>query len=154
MAALIRHEPQASEVQRKSRPVYRVDPLDVFERAFGELLGDAGVTGISGFGRVDLYETENEMVLELAVPGATKGNVEIRMEAGSLTVKVEPREMSEEGRRYYLREIPRTTVVRSMALPQEIEIEKVRASVGDGIITLVLPKAETARARVIPVESA
>lgn len=104
---------------------------------------------------VDVYETEDALVAELAVPGFAKDEIEIALEGGVLTVRGEHKAQSErtdENRRYYLQEVSRQSFVRSFTLPVEVDTQQVRAELDNGLLKIWLPKAAQAKPRRIAVQ--
>lgn len=104
---------------------------------------------------VDVYETEDALVAELAVPGFAKDEIEIALEGGVLTVRGEHKAQSErtdDNRRYYLQEVSRQSFVRSFTLPVEVDTQQVRAELDNGLLKIWLPKAAQAKPRRIAVQ--
>lgn len=104
---------------------------------------------------IDVYETEDALVAELAVPGFAQEEIEIALEGGVLTVRGEHKaqtEKKDEKRRYYLQEVSRQSFVRSFTLPVEVNSEQVRAELNDGLLKIWLPKAAQAKPRRIAVQ--
>lgn len=104
---------------------------------------------------VDVYETEDALVAELAVPGFAQEEIEIALEGGVLTVRGEHKaqtEKNDEKRRYYLQEVSQQSFVRSFTLPLEVSSEQVRAELNDGLLKIWLPKAAQAKPRRIAVQ--
>jgi HSP20 family molecular chaperone IbpA len=98
---------------------------------------------------VDVYQEANGIVIEGALPGARLQDLELSCEEGLLTVKGE---VSTTDRDYAVREIPRGTFSRTLALPTECEIEEARASFENGIVRIVLPRRRQRVAHTIKVE--
>lgn len=99
---------------------------------------------------VDLYETADSVVLEMAVPGISKEEMDIRLEGNVLTVRGNYPEVPEgEDRRYWVQDIPRGSFTRSVSLPTSVEADKVQATVQNGLLSVIMPKNEQARIRKI-----
>ncbi|WP_293169582.1 Hsp20/alpha crystallin family protein [Oceanithermus sp.] len=153
-------------VKRELRPTTELTPFrswgpmslfDEFNRLFEETLGDLGrgMTPSTYVAPVDLYETDEALVLEMAVPGLSPEEIDISLEGNKLTVRGEHKPVEDQGvRRYYLQEIPHGTFVRSFTLPVEISAEEVKAEFKNGLLKLTMPKVETARAKRIPISVA
>jgi len=124
-----------------SAPVFglrrEIDRL--FDDTFGR--GD----GVSAWSpAVDIRETENEMLLELEMPGIKPEEVEITTENGMLTVKGEKRSQRKEGdenNRYHVVERSYGSFLRSFQLPQGIDESKIEADYNNGILSIHIPKA-------------
>lgn len=93
--------------------------------------------------RVDLYETEKEVVVKADLPGLTKKDVEVTVEEDAVTIQGETKkdeEVKDEG--YYRRERHYGKFVRTIPVPTAIDTEKAKATFKDGILEVRLPKVE------------
>jgi len=121
---------------------------DVFSRAFGE-----GTLGASNWTpAVDIYETDQNVVLKAELPGVDPKDVEIRVEDGSLYLKGERKfesDVREEGYRRIERQYGSFT--RSFPLPATVNSEKATAEYKSGVLTLTLPKREEAKPKTIKI---
>ena len=94
---------------------------------------------------LDFSETEKEYVVRLEVPGVAKEDLEVNVEGRMLTISghrdFEKEEKTEE---YFWREREQGRFVRSVQLPSTVETTKVSATYQDGVMTVRLPKAESA----------
>lgn len=112
----------------------------------------------SSFGRwaesypVDLYETGEEVVLEMAVPGISKDDLDISLEGRQLTIRGNYNPAASEERRYWLQGIPRGAFSRTLTLPAGVEVDKVQATVHNGLLRISMPKTPEAKARRIAVK--
>lgn len=102
---------------------------------------------------LDLYETENEYVARLAVPGLKPDNFEITMQQNVLTIAGHTQPEQQEGVRYHLREQRFGDFTRTIQFPTPVDAEKIQANLADGILTIRVPKAEAARPRRISVQA-
>jgi len=100
---------------------------------------------------VDIIEHKEDIVLLADMPGVDESSVDITLEKDLLTVfgKVVP-EIPEK-HRLVISEYGVGDYKRTFTVSSEIDRDKIRASVKDGVLKLVLPKAESARTRKIPV---
>ncbi len=103
---------------------------------------------------VDIYETEDGTTVLLAeLPGATPETLDMRVDKGVLTVSAEA-PLPEVGEEY----TPTYTgfvgghFFRAFALSDEVDREKVEASLEDGLLTVKLPRAAAARTRKIQIK--
>ena len=99
----------------------------------------------------DIYEAENALTLVLEMPGVDKGNVEINVEAGVLSIEGRLDFSKYEGMQPVYTEYNIGNYRRSFTLSNKIDQDKISAEMKDGVLTLVLPKAEEAKTRRIPV---
>ena len=102
----------------------------------------------------DIVETENEIILYTDMPGVDEKSVDITLENGLLTIQgnVAVSEDNEDLESVYT-EFQVGDYYRSFTLSDEIDREKIQAKLKDGVLKLVLPKAETVKARKITVEA-
>ena len=102
---------------------------------------------------VDIYETENELVLKADVPDIDPKDVGIQLENGTLTLKGERKFQKEEaGKGYTQVERNYGTFARYFSLPETVDSEKVQAAYAQGVLTVTLPKKEVAKPRSIKVQ--
>ena len=102
---------------------------------------------------VDIRETDNEVVLMADVPGIDEKNIDIRIEAGTLTIKGERKfEEEKKGEGYHIMERGYGTFARSFRLPESVDPEKVKADYKAGVLSVALPKKELAKPRAVKVE--
>lgn len=105
---------------------------------------------------VDVCETADDYRLLVEVPGMNPDDIEVVAQNDLLTVRGEKRFDLQEGveqENYTMRERRYGRFERSFRLPDGIDTEKLSAHYENGILTLTLPKAETARARRIEISS-
>ncbi len=105
---------------------------------------------------VDLYETEDEVILEMAAPGLKAEDLEIGIEARQLTIRgkiVEEDVEEDKERHYWMKNIARTEFSRSLNLPENVDFEKIEASIEDGILRIEMPKVPEAKVRKIEVKA-
>lgn len=92
---------------------------------------------------VDIKENENEIRLELELPGLKPEQVEIIAENGVLTVRGEKRSERKEGEdnRYQIVERSYGTFLRTFQLPQGVDEDQIKAEFENGVLALSIPKA-------------
>lgn len=98
---------------------------------------------------VDIYETEDGLVLLADLPGVDKSGLEIEVDQGLLTIDARPAEVrsgEEAGREYVLRDF-----YRQFRLPDTIDPSTSSAVLKNGVLTLKLPRAAAAKPRRIEV---
>ncbi len=102
----------------------------------------------------DIYETEEEIVLVADVPGVTTDDMNIQVDKGVLTLEAEGRLQTpgaEYARTYVGFEAG--TYFRAFALSDEIDRDRISAEVANGVLTVHLPKAPSAKTRKIEVKT-
>jgi HSP20 family protein len=91
---------------------------------------------------VDMYQTDNEIVVKAAVPGVKTEDVQINVTGEVLTIKGEVKEKEEVMEKaYHLREQRWGMFERTLALPTDVIADKAKAEFENGILTIMLPKA-------------
>lgn len=101
---------------------------------------------------INVKESEKDYQVELAAPGMKKEDFEINLNNdGDLMIKMETKQdkKDEDKKSHYLRrEFSYSKFEQTLILPDDVEKEKIEAKVNDGVLTIVLPKAEKAQSKV------
>jgi HSP20 family protein len=100
---------------------------------------------------INIREEDESYVLSALVPGLKAEDLNIQVLDDVLRIEGEykgssPADKAEESN-YLVRELPTGSFTRTLRLPSSIDADKVDAKIADGILTLTLPKAESARPR-------
>jgi HSP20 family protein len=103
--------------------------------------------------RCDIRETEEALIVVADVPGVDRESVEITLDRGVLTLRAARAAEAHEGFQPLLIEYEPGSYERSFTLPDAIDQERVAATVANGVLTLTLPKAKSARPRRIEVHA-
>ncbi len=101
---------------------------------------------------IDVYQTDSDIVIKSTIAGVKPEDLDIQINNDMVTIRGERRkedEIREED--YYYQECYWGAFSRSIILPVDVEANKAEALMKNGILTIKLPKAETARARKIQV---
>lgn len=103
---------------------------------------------------VDMYQTDNEIVVKAAIPGVKTDEVQINVTGELLTIKGEVKE-NEEAREkaYHLREQRWGMFERTIALPTDVVADKAKAEFENGVLTITLPKAEAVKPKSIAIKT-
>jgi HSP20 family protein len=119
------------------------------KKILGDVTSEFGETKSSDLAAIDLLETDDELIALVALPGASKEIIDLRVTEDSLYVdaKANPREG-----RYLRREINTMGMKRELKLPVEVKPEQVRASFKDGILEVILPKLVIVNAKRVQVD--
>jgi HSP20 family protein len=99
----------------------------------------------------DIFETSEALTLVLEMPGVGKGSVEVKVENDVLEVEGRVDFSKYDGLQPLYTEYNVGHYARSFRLSSKIEQDGISAELKDGVMTLVLPKAEKAKARKIKV---
>jgi len=134
--------------------VLRFDPFRDFDRMTEQLLGvSAGSTRAPRFMPMDLYRSGDHYVLHADLPGVDPGSVDVQAENGTLTIKAQRSERTDEGVQWIASERFTGTYMRQLALGDNIDAERIGATYENGVLTVTLPKAEAAKPRKISVRA-
>lgn len=101
---------------------------------------------------IDAYSTDNEVVVTASIPGANPDDVEITVEGDNLSIRgeISPRM---DNVNYIFAERFHGAFMRTLQLNVPVDIENIEATFENGVLTLVLPKTEEVRPRVIKVKA-
>lgn len=103
---------------------------------------------------MDMYETDDAVVITVSVPGAKPEDVEVSVVGDTLTIRGEIKVDDNIDKGQYLyRELARGRFSRTVTLPGLVQADKARASYEHGVLTVTVPKAEEARPKVIKVKA-
>jgi HSP20 family protein len=126
--------------------------LRVFENAFSNLLNEPQ-TNRPWTPSVDIFETENELVLKADLPDVDLKDIDVRVENHTLTIEGERKfEQSSNAKGYHRMERSYGKFVRSFAVPNTFDTEKINASYKNGLLTVTLIKKEAAKPRQIKID--
>lgn len=124
--------------------IIKWDPFREIERFFSEdffpaLLPTFKISDIP----VDMYETDNELVVEVGLPGFRQDEIKINVEEDHLMVtgkKEEKEEVKEEN--YYRKELRRGSFRKVIPLPYKVDSERGKAKFQDGVLKITFPKPQ------------
>jgi HSP20 family protein len=102
---------------------------------------------------LDLYQTNDNVVALVELPGMRKEDIEISLHDGTLTVAGERQTSASNGEKAERTERYVGSFRRSITLPVAVDLHKVSANYRDGILTVTLPKADEAKPKRIEVGS-
>lgn len=102
---------------------------------------------------VDIYETENALVLKADLPDVNPSEVQVQIEEGTLMIKGERKFEKVDGHGGYHR-IERSygEFARYFSLPDTVDTDQVKADYRNGVLSITLPKKEAAKPRTIKVD--
>ncbi len=126
------------------------------DRLFDETYGRGGYDwrerGRPALLPVDAYSTENELVIKASVPGAAPDDVEIIIEGETLTIRGKTPEPLENVD-YVIQERRYGPFSRTLTLNVPVQAERAEAAFENGVLTVIIPKTEEIRPKVIQVKS-
>jgi len=139
-------------LERLSELHREIDRL--FQSPFSSLVGQGSLQPFrSGWcPAMDVYEDSDALYVQAELPGMKKEQIELSLQDGMLTLAGERKlDAPEQGTETYRSERLMGRFHRTLALHVPVEADKVKATYQDGILTVTLPKAETAKPRQIQV---
>ncbi len=150
MADLIRRDPFRGAISLREA----MDRL--FEKSFVHPFG--GWPLLEGEAQalaLDVYETDNNLVVEASLPGISPDDVDISIVGDTLTIKGEVKHEAEkeEKGRYHYRERRYGAFQRSVTLPTNVDTDAAEAVFENGVLKLTLPKVEEAKPKRIEVKT-
>src|SRR5215467_5953507 len=102
---------------------------------------------------VDIYETENEIVVQAELPGVDRKDISLNLENNVLTLRGERRfEKETKEENYHRIERSYGGFGRTFSIPATVDEEKIRADYRDGILKIALPKKEQVKPKQIRIE--
>jgi HSP20 family protein len=102
---------------------------------------------------IDIHEGPEGLTLEADLPGATENNLFIQLEDNVLSLHARIESPAPEGARLIHEEYPVGDYCRSFILSDEVDRDRITAELKNGVLRLVLPKADRARTRKIEIRS-
>ncbi len=129
------------------------DAMDrLFDEAFTRPIFNLGMTPSAP--SIDLYQTDDSVVVEAALPGLKANDVQITVTGDVLTLRGNfEQETEKKEATYHLRERRTGSFERSILLPTEVQTDKAVSEFENGILTISLPKAESVKPKTITVKA-
>jgi HSP20 family protein len=146
MAELVRWEPRREMTSLR-------DAMDrLFEDAFIQSGWFAPAWGAAEMLPVDVYETDDQLVVKATVPGVKPEEIEVTVTGDLLTIKGEFKQEENVEKPTYLRQERRFgSFCRQVGLPAGVKPDEAKATFENGVLTLEMPKAEAAQAKTVKV---
>ncbi|ACN98431.1 Hsp20/alpha crystallin family protein [Sulfurihydrogenibium azorense] len=92
--------------------------------------------------RVDVYEKDNNIVVEAEIPGAKKEDIEVKIKDNAVVIRGEvKKEEEKKEENYYRSERFYGKFERVIPLPADVKVEEAKAEYQDGVLKLTIPKA-------------
>ena len=102
---------------------------------------------------VDIFETENELVVKADLPDVDPKDVEVQLENGTLMLKGERKfEQQKDGKAHHRIERSYGSFVRAFSLPETVDAERVKADYKAGVLTVTLQKKEIAKPKSVKID--
>lgn len=128
---------------------------DVFRSAgYGRLLSNAGesASAMRHFPRINLREDADNVYVEALMPGVDPKQIEISMLGKTLTLSGERSLENGKNQTWHRRERGAGRFLRTIELPVDVDVNKVRAESKNGLLWITLPKVATAKPKKIDIK--
>ena len=129
-------------LKKNKKQTEELSPMPISSDALGELA-------------IDVYQTPTEIVIQSPIAGVDMDNIEVSIENDMITVsgKREKQELVEE-KDYFYQECYWGGFSRTIALPtQEVDIEKAKAEMDNGVLTIRIPRAEKLKSKKLKIST-
>jgi len=110
-----------------------------------------GWSATDGSPRTNFYDNGNQLELKAEVPGMSKEDLTIQIQGNYLEVSGTRKSDAPEGYKVHRTERETASFTRSFTLPSEVNVDKIDASLQNGILSLTLPKAEAAKPKQVSI---
>ena len=134
--------------------------MDVFRNRMNTIFNDFDRTyspgsawiGTETYPRTNLSDTGDNLEIVAEVPGVSKDDLQVKIQGNYLQITGSRKTVAPEGFKTHRSERAAGTFSRSFTLPYDVDSSRVEASLKDGLLKLVLPKAESAKPRQIAIQ--
>jgi len=129
-----------------------LDEMDRIFNAVGQPLGLRSVPR-GTFPAINVYDQGNSAVLTAEVPGVKAQDLELTVLGDSVTLKGERKDEPAANERYYRKERPVGSFVRTVTLPTAVDPNSVKAEYRDGVLTVRMEREAEAKAKKVEIKS-
>ncbi len=148
MSNLTRWEPMREMVTLRDAMDRLFD--EAFTRPWGLSNGGRGL----GMPAIDMYQTDDDVVVKAVVPGIKPEDVQISVTGDTLSIKGEVKEETDNKQKaYHIHEQRWGSFERTLSLPTDVRADKAQAEFQNGVLTITLPKAEEVKPKTITVKA-
>lgn len=102
---------------------------------------------------VDVIAESDDFIVKALLPAVQADDLNIQIVNETVTIQGELKAIQDENVSYLLHELPGGHFSRTLTLPAQLDSTKADANLQDGVLTLRIPKAETARPKLIKVQA-
>ena len=127
----------------------RSDPFQDLDRLTQQMFGTPAAPGGMP---IDAYRVGDEFIVELDLPGVNAETIDVTVEKRMLTITAERKRATTDGTQLLIGERPHGTFRRQLLLGDSLDVEHVAARYHDGVLTLSVPIAATAKARRVEIQ--
>ena len=103
---------------------------------------------------VNVFEDKDSLTIEFQLPGVDMENVTVSVKDQELEVRGERKHQEErDNDGYHVREVRYGSFARSFTLPSDVNLDEAKAGYDKGVLSIVIPKQEKAKAKNIQIEA-
>ncbi len=150
----------APQEERQSMPIYNDDaememPISQNTQApptEETTWNEESATDEEGQLTIDVYQTDNDIIIKSTIAGVKPENLDVSISNDMITIKgerIQEDEVADDD--YYYQECYWGSFSRSLVLPTDVLVDKIDATLKNGILTIRLPKADTTKTKKIQV---
>lgn len=130
--------------------------IEAMERRMRRMVDDLAPSGLAGMSMpaANIYEDDDAYVVEVDVPGFEESDLDIEVTNHTLCIKGERKEEREEAdKTFQLKERLERSFERRFALPEEADLDALKANYRKGVLEIRTPKSVAAESRRVEIES-
>lgn len=136
---------------RKQHGIFPTLFNDFFDQGWSQ--GSSFAQAKSGVPAVNIKETDDEFVIDVAAPGMNKEDFSVDLDRRTLTISAEHKSDEEKSEgNYKRREFNYSSFQRAFRVPVKVDEEKISAKYENGVLKVVLPKKEVEEKEVKQIE--
>lgn len=142
-----------ARMMNDSSPILRLQEMNrIFESLFEDAPAARGYA--VGYPGLNLWQNGDTAYVEAELPGLSMDEIEVLVTGDELSINGERKIAGPENAQYHRRERASGRFSRVLTLPWAIDAEKVEAKLHDGVLTVTLPKSESAKPKKVKVLTA
>ena len=126
------------------------DPFRDVDRLVDAMFATGGARGVRGM-PMDLYRSGDHYVLHADLAGIDPGSVDISVDGSLLTITAQRSTGTDDDVRWLARERATGTFTRQIGLGEDVDADRIAATYTDGVLTVTIPVAESAKPRKIAI---
>lgn len=131
----------------------KFSPRTLFPATMERLFDDFFQDSITLNPRVDIKETEDDLIVKAELPGMTKDDINVELKDSILTISGEKKtESSDEQARFHKTEILYGSFSKSFHVPMHVKHDDISANFKDGILNIKIPKDESEKVKQITID--
>lgn len=132
-----------------------MNELSFLDSLFNDVLGNSNNTVYSSVisPRVDVKEEDKAYVLEMELPGKSEDDIDIQLDHDNLTIASKVKNAEDKKTKYILKERRNCSFERRFTLPNDVDLESIKANFKNGILTINMTKKTVAAPKQIAIEA-